>query len=283
VTKRKIHALYGLKWNPFQADVPAEALFESAPVSSFRGRVEKLCAVGGYALLVGEPGTGKSAALRVVTRSLAAIPDVLVGVLTRPQASVFDFYRELGELFGLSLSPANRWGGTKVLRDRWLEHVERTGVRPVLVVDEAQEMRAEVLNEIRLLASYMLDSQLLLAVLLAGDPRLAERLRTRELAALGTRIRVRLDLGALSPDVLREVLGHAIAEAGGTHLVTDALIDLVTTHAGGNLRAMMNMAAELLEAGLSKEAQRLDEALFFDLYGELAEAGSKPRARSRGR
>lgn len=281
--KRKIHALYGLKWNPFGADVPAEALFESVRLTSFRERVEKLCAVGGYALLVGEPGTGKSAALRVVARGLAAIPDVAVGVVTRPQASIFDFYRELGELFGLSLSPTNRWGGTKILRDLWLEHVERTGVRPVLIVDEAQEMRAEVLNEIRLLASYMLDSQLLLAVVLAGDPRLAERLRTRELVALGTRIRVRLDLSALAPDELREVLAHAVAEAGGGHLMTEEVAGLVSTHAGGNLRTMMNMASELLEAGLAREAQRLDEKLFFELYGELEEAGGKPRARRRGR
>jgi len=281
--KKKLHALYGLKWNPFQADVPAEALFESPELTSFRQRIENLGTVGGYALLVGDPGTGKSGALRLITRDLAAIPDVIVGIVTRPQASIFDFYRELGELYGLSLSPSNRWGGTKVLRDRWMEHVESTGMRPVLVVDEAQEMRSEVLNEVRLLASHMLDSQLLLAVVLAGDQRLAERLRTRELVALGSRIRVRLVLASRTSEELREILEHAVAEAGGTHLLTEGLVQLVAEHAGGNLRTMMNMAAELLEAGLAREAQKLDEKLFFELYGELAEAGGKRRSRARAR
>lgn len=281
--KKKLHALYGLKWNPFQADVPAEALFESPQLASFRQRIANLSEVGGYALLVGDPGTGKSGALRIIARDLALIPDVMVAILTRPQASIFDFYRELGELFGLSVSPSNRWGGTKVLRDRWIEHVESTGVRPALIVDEAQEMRTEVLNEIRLLASYMLDSQLLLAVILAGDQRLGERLRSRELIALGSRIRVRLLLGGRTHEELREILEHAVAEAGGTRLLTENVLQLVSEHAGGNLRAMMNMAAELLDTGTRKEAQKLDEKLFFELYGDLATSGGKKRTRARAR
>lgn len=279
--KRKIHALYGLKWNPFLADVPTEALFESARLGSFRERVELLAASGGYALLCGDPGTGKSAALRVVAKALSDIPDVSVGIVTRPQSSVFDFYRELGEVFGVKLSPCNRWGGSKTLRDRWIEHVERTGVCPVLVVDEAQEMRSDVLSEIRLLSSYMLDSRLLLLVILAGDTRLADRLRTPDLLALGSRIRVRLELGALEPDELYEVMSHMMREAGNAHLMTEELARVISSHAAGNLRVLMNMAAELLEAGVRKDAQKLDENLFFELYGEPAR--SKPRARRNAR
>ena len=281
--KRQIHSLYGLKWNPFLPDVPAEALFENLRLASFGQRIEKLSDTGGYALLTGDPGMGKSTALRLITNSLAKIPDMVVGVVTRPQTSVFDFYRELGELFGVRLAPCNRWGGTKALRDVWLRHVEQTGVRPVLVVDEAQEMRSEVFNEIRLLSSYMLDSQLLLLVLLAGDQRLLERLRTPDLLALSTRIRVRLDLGSCSSDDLREVLDHSIAEAGGGHLLTEELAQLLTSHAGGNLRTMMNMGAELLEAAVAKEAPKLDEKLFFELYSDLADSAGTGRARRRGR
>jgi type II secretory pathway predicted ATPase ExeA len=279
--KRKIHALYGLKWNPFLADVPTEALFASARLRSFRERVEQLAASGGYALLSGDPGTGKSAALRILAKALSDIPDVSVGIITRPQSSVFDFYRELGEVFGVQLSPCNRWGGTKALRDRWIEHVERTGVCPALVVDEAQEMRSDVLSEIRLLSSYMLDSRLLLLVILAGDTRLTDRLRTPELLALGTRIRVRLALDALDPDELYEVLVHMTREAGAAHLMTEELARVIAGHAAGNLRVLMNTAAELLEVGIRNEAQKLDEKLFFELYGEPTR--SKPRVRRSGR
>lgn len=282
--KRKIHALFGLKWNPFLPDVPTEALFESVRLRSFGERVERLAETGGFAQVSGEPGCGKSAALRIVHQALSEIPDVSATVLTRPQASVFDFYRELGELFGVQLSPSNRFRGTKVLRDRWLEHVDRTGVRPALIVDEAQEMRAEVLNEIRLLSSWMLDSKLLLVVVLAGDPRLLESLRRPELLALQSRIRVHLVLSAQEPEELEGVLAHLVKQAGNAQLLTQELARVLCEHAAGNLRALMNMCAELLEAGVREEAQKLDEKLFFEVYGDFGGApGGGRKGKRHGR
>ena len=279
MSNKTLQALYGMKWNPFLPDVPSEALFESPRLASFRERVHHLTTSGGYALLSGDPGTGKSGALRILHSSLSRLSDVIVGVLTRPQSSVFDFYRELGELFGVGLTPTNRWGGTKALRDRWIGHVERTGICPILLIDEAQEMRPDVLSEIRLLASYLLDSKLLLLVILAGDDRILDRLRSPELLSLGTRIRVRLELSMQTPNELREVLDHLIAEAGGSVVFSEEVANLLATHAGGNLRSMMNLGAELLDAGVQRQARQIDEKLFFERFGELG--NEKPRKRAR--
>ena len=79
-------------------------------------------------------------------------------MLSRPQASLADFYREMGDLFGVELRPHNRWGGAKVLRERWQTHIDAALSRPVLLVDEAQEMQPAVLAELRLLSSAELDS-----------------------------------------------------------------------------------------------------------------------------
>ena len=165
----KMLALYGLKWNPFTPNVPTEALHVTTRLESFCWRVQQLAGDGGFALVTGAPGCGKSAALRILTASLATQRDVTVGVISRPQANIADFYREMGELFGVELRPHNRYGGAKILRQRWQAHIQSTLTRPVLLVDEAQEMQPAVLAELRLLTSADLDSQILLTIVLAGD------------------------------------------------------------------------------------------------------------------
>ena len=206
--------------------------------------------------------------LRVLAERLGAQSDVTVGVLSRPQAGVHDFYRELGALFGVQLSPHNRWAGCKALRERWQAHIDAALVRPVLIVDEAQEMVPKVLAELRLLASTRLDSHILLTVVLAGDGRLVERFRSEELLPLGSRIRVRMALERASPDELQECLKYALAKAGAPKLMTTELIATLADHAQGNVRALMNMAGELLSIAAEREARQIDEKLFLETYAE---------------
>ena len=132
---KKLLSLYGLKWNPFAAEVPTEALYVSPRVDSFCWRVEQLIDEGGFTLVTGMPGVGKSATLRVLAERLSNLRDVQVGILARPQAGLADFYREMGELFGVELHPHNRHAGAKVLRSRWQAHIDASLSRPVLIVD----------------------------------------------------------------------------------------------------------------------------------------------------
>ena len=261
---KKLLALYGLKWNPFAPDVPVEALRVTPRIESFCWRVEQLAGEGGFALITGAPGAGKSVTLRILAELLAAQRDVKVGVISRPQAGLADFYREMGDLFGVALHPHNRWGGAKVLRERWQTHIDASFSRPVLIVDEAQEMAPAVLSELRLLASARLDSHILLTVVLAGDGRLAERLRSDEFLPLGSRMRVRLALDRAAPDELADCLGQALHKAGAAKLMTEEVIATLCDHAQGNLRALMNMAGELLAVAARQEARQIDEKLFLE-------------------
>jgi len=273
-------ALYGLKWNPFSPELPLEALFRGPRLDDFCWRVEHvLLAEGGFGLISGEPGSGKSVTLRLLAERLETQRDVAVGVLTHPQSHVADFYRELGDVYGLPLRPHNRWMSFKSLRERWEAHLDGALHRAVLLVDEAQQMSPSVLNELRLLASTRFDSRSILAVVLAGDGRLTAMLRHDDLLPLGSRIRIRLALEAASRDELLDVLRHLLESAGNPHLMTPELMTTLCDHAVGNLRVLTTLAAELLAVAARRELTRLDEKLYFELYSPQ----KPPRAARRPR
>lgn len=274
----RLLALYGLKWNPFLPDVPVEALWKPTSTDHFCWRMEGLARDGGFALVTGDPGTGKSASLRILAHHLANLPDVVTGVLTRPQSNIGDFYRELGDLFGVSLAPHNRWAGFKVLRQTWLSHVESTRIRPVLFADEAQEMPPSVLSELRILASTDFDSRAILTVVLCGDTRLTNHFRRAELLPVASRIRVRLTLDYLSPKELLDWLQHVLAQAGQPNLMTPELMSTLTEHAAGNLRVLANMGNDLLAEAVRRELQQIDQKLYFEVFAAQNTRGKTARA-----
>jgi general secretion pathway protein A len=275
----KLLSLYSLKFHPFHADVPTEALYATPAVDAFLRRVQLTIADGGFAMLTGDPGTGKTIAMRLLAERLRALPNVVVGTIEHPQSRTSDFYRELGDLFGIPLAIHNRWAGFKALRTRWSEHIASTLMRPVLIIDEAQEALTTVLSELRILASKDFDSKQLLCVVFAGDARLPERLRSAELLPLGSRIRRRLVLDYASRDELLACLDHVLETAGNSSLMTTELKATLADHAAGNYRVMMNLADELLSVAADRDLPRLDEKLFLDVFGQP----TKPKVTTRKR
>jgi general secretion pathway protein A len=263
----KLLALFGLKYNPFSADVPTDALLVTPRIENFCWRIEHAhLREGGFSLITGDPGTGKSVALRLLADRLARLRDVTVGAITHPQSSLADFYREMGEVFGIALRPHNRWASFKALRQSWQAYIESTLSRPVLLIDEAQEMSTAVLAELRLLSSVHFDSKIILSVVLAGDARLTNRFRQDELLPLGSRIRTRLTLEYATPDELRACLKHLLTSAGNVKLLTPELAATLVDHAGGNYRTLTTMAGELLTAAAQRELSHLDEKLYLDVF-----------------
>ena len=277
---KRLLTIYGLKWNPFCPDVPVEALWKTPAIEHFCRRLERQVQEGGFALITGDPGTGKSVALRLLAHHLTQLPDVVVGVLVRPQSRMADFYRELGELFGVALVPHNRWAGFKALREKWQEHMATTLWRPVLLIDEAQEMRPDVLSELRLLSSTNFDSRSILTVVLCGDARLQDHFRFPDLLPIGSRIRLRLTLDYVSPKELADFLSYVLRQAANPNLMTPELISTLCEHAGGNYRVLCTMAAELLMEGLEQQLPHLEEKLFLEVFSHTPHQHSRKAAAS---
>jgi general secretion pathway protein A len=149
----------------------------------------------------------------------------------------------------------------------------------VLIIDEAQEALTNVFTELRVLASKELDTRQLLCVVLAGDGRLVERLRTPDLLPLGSRIRRRLVLEYAARDELLACLDHLLEAASNPSLMTTELKSTLADHAAGNYRVLMNLSDELLSLAVDRELPRLDEKLYLETFGQPSRAKPAPTRR----
>ena len=256
----------GISWNPFSPEVPVEALVKTQKTRYFCWRVEQQLQEGGFIQLVGEPGTGKSVMLRQLNEHLKQLPDVTTGVLSMPQSKIGSFYREIGYLFGVHMTPANRFGGFKALRDRWLAHIDTTLYRPVLIYDEAQLALSQVLSELRLLTSANFDSQNILTVVLCGDSRLPARLQTEELLPLKSRIRFTMNTEPVKVEDMKLFIEHCLEAAGNPRLISESVIHALAEHSCGNYRVLTNAGNELLRAAIRKETAEINEQLFLEAF-----------------
>ena len=277
MTDKKLLGLFGLKYNPFLPDIPYEDLWQPPGIDSFFFRVENLVIDGGFALITAEPGLGKSKFLQLLAGRLDQIGDLVVGVAERPQSTLGDLYREMGDLFGVTLTPTNRYGGFKALRARWRAHMKSSLLRPVLLIDEAQLVPPESLNELRLLSSAHFDSECLLTTVLCGDHTLPDRFRGRDLLAFGSRVRTRLILEPHARNDLLDFLEHITDKAGAPGLMTKSLQEALVDHCGGNLRILCGMGAELLAAGAEQKVKKLNDQLFLEVFGRKPPPRRRPR------
>ena len=121
---QKLLALYGLKWNPFTPEVPTEALYVPPKVENFCWRIEQAHLREGRLRV--DPRRPRFRQKRRHAPARRA-PRATGGPLGRghpPSAEQLDdFYRELGDIFSISIRVSNRWGGFKALRARWLDHL----------------------------------------------------------------------------------------------------------------------------------------------------------------
>ena len=124
------------------------------------------------------------------------------------------------DLFGITLIYNNRWSGFKGLRARWLAHLDDTRMRPLLLVDEAQELPNQVLTEMRLLPSSEFDSRVILSVVLAGDSRPLAKLRSPDLQPIASRVCQRFLMARAEPEELTRLFDYLLDKTGYPGLTT---------------------------------------------------------------
>ena len=203
---------FSLKRLPFQAAAPPARLFEHKAALEARARLQHLLRLRGIGLLTGEVGCGKTTACRQVLDGLPAGTHRACYVALTT-GSVLDTYQAIAWELGLA-PERTRAAAYRAIRAEISRLAGEARQLPVLVIDEAQYLRKEVLADLRLLTNFNMDSEQRMCLLLVGLTVLRRRLRMGTHESLAQRIAVRHHLGGLEPEELEPYLQHHLRLAG---------------------------------------------------------------------
>jgi general secretion pathway protein A len=270
-------AFYGFSEKPFNLTPDPKYLFLSLRhTEAFAhlefGRKEK----GGFILVTGEVGTGKTTLARYFLSRLDA--RTATAFVIYPALTAAELLRSILEDLHVAVSGSSLKDHVDALHHFLLE-ARAQGREVILLVDEAQDLSAEVLEQVRLISNLETDTEKLIQIVLMGQSELQEMLARRELRQLAQRVTARYHLAPLGRAETEDYIRHRLVVAGGEGKVTftEEALAGVHRHSGGIPRLVNLICDRALLAGYVAGQRTIDAAM---VDRAAAEVSGVPASRS---
>ncbi|MDJ0766141.1 MAG: AAA family ATPase [Myxococcota bacterium] len=249
---------FGFAQYPCESNIPPDEMYVSASMAELSTRLKHLVDLRGIGLLTGDPGAGKSAACRkmVATLHTGVYKTLYVPLST---GNPMDLYKTIAWELGLP-TERNRAALYKRIREEVTRLCVDAKIHTVLIIDEAHCLRNDVIEELRLLTNYAMDSENRLCLLFAGQTELRRRLGMAVHEALNQRIVVRYHLPGLTRDEVDEYLSHLTKRAGcELPLFEPAAVEAIFQATNGLPRKIGLLAHHALLAAALDKAKTVTE------------------------
>ena len=263
---------FGLREKPFSITPDPRYLYMSQRhADALAHLIYGISQSGGFIQLTGEVGTGKTTLVRSLFEQLPEEADV--AVILNPELTTQDFLIAISEELGV-VPPADC--STKTLVDGLNAHLleaHARGRRTVLIVDEAQNLGTDVLEQVRLLTNLETPKQKLLQIILIGQPELRELLSREDMRQLAQRVTGRYHLEPLSQEDAAKYVEHRMKVAGASgEIFLPAAMREIYRWSKGIPRLINVVADRSLLAGYTQETRRIDKRLVrraaAEVYGD---------------
>jgi MSHA biogenesis protein MshM len=248
---------FGLKHDPLGKN--CSELWDSGQITNFEKQFKWLLQSPGIGLLTADPGLGKTAMLRHVTRMLNP-NQYLVYYISETDFRRLEFYRHLAVLMGLPPS-ARRSQLWYDIKGQISQLYTQKNILPILIIDEAQNLQPEFLRDFPSFINFVFDSKSYITVWLVGHTGLARTIDRAPNIGLASRIQVRHELKPITDSgAFKSLLGHAFTQAGSTHtLLSDPAIELIRIASKGNLRQTHNIIVNSLRLAADRNINHLPD------------------------
>jgi general secretion pathway protein A len=255
-------SFFGLNEKPFTITPDPRYLFMSERHGEGLAHlVYGITESGGFIQLTGEVGTGKTTLVRTLLGQIPA--EVDIALILNPQLTAIEFLTAICEELGIAL-PEDK-GSTKALVDALNHHLldaHARGRRTILLIDEAQNLAEDVLEQLRLLTNLETAKQKLLQIILIAQPELREKLAQNNLRQLAQRVTGRYHLEPLSRDEADKYIDHRLRVAGALTEIFDPRARREVFRLSGGVPRVMNVICDrALLGAYSRESRTVNKRL----------------------
>ena len=262
-----LKTFWGMEFNPFDRGISEKSCFKSIDFNQATARLEHLKNVKGIGLFTGLPGTGKTYTLRC---SAAALNTNLYKIVYIPLSTVtvMEFYRSLA--FGLDLEPASKKVDLfKSIQERITSLTKDKRITPFIVIDEAQYLKTEVLNDIVLLLNFDMDSKNYAIFILNGHPTLNNTLSKQVHEALRQRIVINYNFEGISRCEMESYISSRL-EICGVHesIFNPNSLEAIYSCCSGSIRKLNSMVEKCLLIGAQTKTRIITTEMVMSAQNE---------------
>jgi len=260
---------FGLKFNPFTKEISTNDLFQSKDTKELESRFKYIKTSRGIFLLTAEAGTGKTTALRKFV-------DGLNPGLYRPcyyalsTVTVMDFYR--GLIMKMGETPVyKKINMFEQLQRLIYQSYHDQRITPVIIIDEAQSLSNNVLDDLRILFNFKMDSENPYILILSGQSPLRNRLQLGINQPLKQRINVKYHMQGLCRDEINDYFESRLKMAGAaeTRIFTDGALDSVFTITKGMPRIINKLATSCLMCACANKTDTIDDEIVYQAHQDI--------------
>ena len=258
---------FGLRHPPLGKELTEP--WDDGALAQLAERFKWLLQSPGLGLITGEPGVGKTAALRNLTRTLNPHRYQVI-YQAETDFGRIDIYRGLARALGIepNYRRAQLW---RDIKERIHELVDAKQVTPLWIIDEAQNLPAEFFRDFPAFLNFAFDSRDLISVWLVGHPALAQILESTPYAALYSRIQVRVQIKpVLERERFVQLIQHALKSAGCQHnLLADSGMELLRQASKGLPRQAGHILRNAMRLAVTQSLNHLPDDLLQQAIAEL--------------
>ena len=244
---------YGLTHNPFDKN-SKDVTIETIDYKEMQGRLKYLCDVKGIGLFTGNPGTGKTYGLRQFVSNLSPS---LYQVVYMPMSTLttIQFYKYLADSLGLEVKNTKIQNFTNIQNHLMRMNKEKRIV-PIIIIDEAQYLKSEILNDLKLLLNFEMDSVNHCVVILSGLPNLKTQLSYATYEAIRQRITIQYHIIGIEADEVKTYIECKLKSAGmNVPLFLDETMITLANSCQGSIRKLNNILTKCLIIGANMKCR----------------------------